>query len=531
MSTADVRTPSPLLAGFAQHAARSPDAEALTLAGRSYTYAELDETARRWAAAVTEAARGRPQRVGVFGSRSEVSYGGVLAALFAGAAFVPLSPNMPPARTRRMLEAADVDVLLVDEAALPQLAEVLDGVARPAVVLPTADATATVAADMDRRDMERCSPVADLPSVDPGSIAYLLFTSGSTGDPKGVPISHANVGHFLRVALDRYGLTAEDRLSQTFDQVFDLSVFDLFMAWSGGACVCSPRPIDLLSPFRYVEEQHISVWFSVPSLAALLTRKRLLAPGSLPTLRWSLFCGEALRRDTADAWQEAAPASVLENLYGPTEATIACTAYRWDPDRSPDECLDGLVPIGAPFPGLDAVVLGEDLGPVDDGHSGELCVGGPQTFAGYWRDPAATDAAFVTPADGRRRYRTGDRVRTLPTGDVAFVGMVDHQVQVLGHRLELGEVEAVLREAPGVRDAVAVPWRYAAGTSEGVVAFVTGGSPDPDHLAALARTRLPPHAVPRAIRVLDALPLNTNGKIDRPALWRRAEEDAREARA
>jgi amino acid adenylation domain-containing protein len=480
-----------LRSGFLSSAARHPDAVALTIGTRAWTYAEAEHIARRWASRILDVSGGQARRVGVFGYRSETSYLGALASLFAGAAFVPLNRRFPVERTRAMLEQADVDALLVDADALSQVDEILRGLPRrPPVIIPVADTTATV-------------PLSALPDVTPGDLAYLLFTSGSTGRPKGVPVTHGNVVHFLDVNQRRYQLTSADRLSQTFDQTFDLSIFDLFMAWGAGAAVCSLQPIELLAPFRFLERNKITVWFSVPSVAALMQRQNLLTPGSLPTLRWSLFCGEGLPRSTAEAWQAAAPQSVVENLYGPTELTIACSVYRWDRERSPAECVQDLVPIGRPYEGLSSLIV-----------DGELCVGGPQTFPGYWRAPELT-AERTFERDGVRYYRTGDVVRELPDGGYAYLGRTDHQVKIGGYRIELGEIEAVLRRA-GCIEAAALPWPAAQG-AEAIVAFVSGDV-DVGQLAESVRRELPSYMVPRAIKVVEPMPLNANGKVDRAAL-------------
>lgn len=374
----------PLGAGFLQYARTTPDAVALTIGKRAWTYAEAGRTALRWAARLTEVAGGRPARVGVFGHRSEVGYLGAPAALLAGAAFVPLNRRFPLQRTRAMLEAAELDALIVDQGSVDQLPALLAGLPRPpALLLPETDRADLrlpgAPRVLDRADLAAATPLAEPPAIAPDDLAYLLFTSGSTGTPKGVPITHGNVRAFLTANQARYRLTARDRLTQTFDQTFDLSVFDFFMAWEHGARVCAMDPIELLAPHRYLERNEISLWFSVPSVAAMLRRRGVLTPGSMPTLRWSLFCGEALPRATAEAWQAAAPQSVLENLYGPTELTIACSAYRWQPDRSPAECVHDNVPIGELYPGLRHLVLDPQGQALGDGLPGELCVAGPQT--------------------------------------------------------------------------------------------------------------------------------------------------------
>lgn len=520
-----------LHSGFLESAARYPNAPALYVNEREWTYAEVEDEARRWASSLLEALSRQPQRIGVFAYRNKVSYIGVLASLFAGATFIPLNRNFPLQRTRFMVSLADIDAIFVDEESLPQIASILEGLPRmPYLLLPDSEASKVPnigAKILDKYDLQRDRPLENLPKVDANAHAYLLFTSGSTGQIKGVPISHANVVHFLKVNQQRYQITPNDRLTQTFNQTFDLSIFDLFMAWDNGACTYSLQPIQLLSPFRFVREKDITVWFSVPSVAALLRKKNLLNPGSLPSLRWSLFCGEALPRATAEAWQAAAPNSIVENLYGPTELTIACAAYRWNPTISPSECVNDVVPIGQVYEGLHHIVVDEKLQPVPPGEVGELCVAGPQTFSGYWRDSEKTAACiFKLPLSGKeelRYYRTGDRVRLFDESNYFYLSRTDYQVKVLGHRVELGEIEAALRREPGVVDAAVLAWAIEEGNARALVAFVTGFDIDVQALAVALRTDLPDYMIPRNIYNLDVMPLNTNGKIDRKALHHRLE--------
>jgi len=515
-----------LRSGVVHHARIAPDAPALHVGDRTLNYGDLDARARTWAAAIVDAL-GRPaERVGVLGHRTEVAYVGALAALYAGAAFVPLNPTFPVERTRHMLAAADLDAVIVDDACLAQLAELVGEAPRPAViVLPASDAGPALPGArrvITRGELVRQAALSALPSLAADDIAYLLFTSGSTGTPKGVPVSHGNAMAFLDVVAERYAIRPADRFSQTFDQTFDLSVFDLFLPWSAGASVYALRPIDLLAPARFVARHELTVWFSVPSVPALMRKKGFLRPDLMPSLRWSLFCGEPLPRETAEQWQAAAPSSVVENLYGPTELTIACFAYRWSA-ASGAACHNGVVPIGRPFPGLTAAVIGDDDALASPGEPGELWVSGPQTVPGYWRNPATTSARFVIRPDlahaTKRFYRTGDRVQRTASGDYVYLGRVDNQVKVLGFRVELGDVEAALRKAPGVVEAVAVAWPVEpGGAAQGLVAFLTGAGVDPEVVLTIARAQLPDYMVPRELRIVGELPLNSNGKIDRRAL-------------
>jgi acyl-coenzyme A synthetase/AMP-(fatty) acid ligase len=242
----------------------------------------------------------------------------------------------------------------------------------------------------------------------------------------------------------------------------------------------------------------------------------------MPTLRLSLFCGEPLPATTAAAWQAGATHSIVENIYGPTELTIACFAYRWNAETSPAESVNGVVSIGRPLPGLGALVVDDALRPVAAGEVGELLVCGPQTTPGYWRDEKKTAERFVELAvsETRRKrfYRTGDRVVQQPSGDYAYIGRVDHQIKVLGFRVELAEIEAALLAQPGVTQAVAIGWPVEDGRALGIVGFVGGSDAAPDAMRQALATTLPDYMVPSRVLLVDEFPLNANGKVDRKQL-------------
>jgi|SRR5579862_4015946 len=509
-----------LRAGFLKQVAARPNAPALVVKDRIWSYGELDETARRWAGA-TIRRLGRPvERIGIFGSRSQVSYTSALAALYSGAAFVPLNPRFPADRTRAMICHADLDAIFVDKLASNQLMAVVDGLGKlPHIWLPDTDSA---------EELSLSQPIGEeLLQLPASRLAYLLFTSGTTGSPKGVPILHSNVRSFINWAVDRYQIHPEDRFSQTFDQTFDLSVFDLFVAWEAGACVYAMSPIDLLAPSKFINKNKLTVWFSVPSVPAQMRKRNLLGSGILPTLRWSLFCGEPLPRASAEAWQAAAPNSIVENLYGPTELTIACTVHRWDPKVSPPLCVNGMVAIGKPFPGLTAALVDDRLRRVSDGEPGEMCICGAQTSPGYWKDPVTTSKHFVKISGSGLPdeifYRTGDQARQLPNGEYVCLGRTDHQIKVMGFRVELGEIEEVLQRGTGVVQAVAIGWPVSEGTAQGIVAFVNGAAVDTAELKRACKLSLSDYMVPSRIIPVDDMPLNANGKIDRTMLRIRLE--------
>jgi amino acid adenylation domain-containing protein len=494
---------APLAARFLRSAEAHPERPALEVARSTLTYAQLRRRALGIAQLLlTHETRSGPQLTAVFASRSAGTFAAILGILLRGHGYVPLNPRFPTLRNRDMVERAGCRVLLVGEEQLGAAREVVDGLAEPPTLLVVDEA----------EELEETA----LPSCGPETPAYLLFTSGSTGRPKGVLVRQANVAAFLDAIAARYDLRETDRLSQLFDLTFDLSAFDMFAAWQHGACVCCPNAGQLLRPSEFVREAELTVWFSVPSAAMFVDRLGGLEPGMFPTLRLSLFCGEALPADLADGWASAAPSSTVDNLYGPTEATIACTAHRWELNATPG--ANGFVPIGEPLGATEAHVVDEEFRAVPPGKPGQLFLSGPQVVEGYWEDPAATARAFITMEGNGRGYLTGDRVvRPSPGAPLQYLGRIDSQTKILGHRVELEEVEAVVREVARA-DAVAVGWPLTPSGAAGIVAFIADTSLDKVGLRRALSARLPDYMVPRELRLVQELPLNVNGKRDRKAL-------------
>ncbi|KIF77582.1 peptide synthetase [Streptomyces sp. 150FB] len=499
-----------LYESFAASVAEFPDHMALEVGADRLTYQELHEAAERIAAGLITAADGVPRRVGLLAERGVLAYAGYLAVQLLGATVVPLNPAFPAARNAAIVTAGDLDLVLAE--ATGQETKAL---ALPAPVVPLTRTPTTA----DGNGIPAPGPAG------PESIAYVLFTSGSTGTPKGVPIRHSNVSAYLSHVIPRYELGPGSRVSQTFDLTFDLSVFDMFAAWGSGATLVVPTRRDLMAPVRWAAEAGLTHWFSVPSLVSFARRMRALKPGCLPALRWSLFCGEPLTLQQAEAWAAAAPKSTLENLYGPTELTISCAEFRLPRDVAEwPRPANGTVPIGALYPGLAHLVLDAEGRPADDG---ELVVRGPQRFPGYL-DPRNNADRFLlhdgatgtsvphsgdAPITDDHWYRTGDRV-TRRDGHLTHLGRMDQQVKIRGYRIELGEIEALLREQSGVRDAIVIAVPDTLGDLS-LEAICTGPDPQPEQILSDLRSRIPEYMIPRSVTVFDELPLNINGKIDR----------------
>ncbi len=525
-----------LRSGFLRSVETFGDRTALEVEGLALSYRELSERAAAIAATLAKhVPEDDPPLTGVFGLRSVTAFAGILGALFRGHGYVPFNPQFPTDRTRKMVERSAVRAVVVDTAATRQLDEVFGPLEGLTLLFPEESDVSTL---RERFPRHRILGKADmlppeacvLGPVDPGGIGYLLFTSGSTGIPKGVMVAHRNVTAFVDAMVERYGITEEDKFSQTFDLTFDLSAFDMFVAWEKGAAVCCPTLQQKSLPAQWINNSKLTVWFSVPSTGALMNKLRMLQPDKYPTLRWSLFCGEALPIEIVEKWQKAAPNSVVENLYGPTELTIACTLYRWNSQTSPAESEQGVVPIGDPYPGMKVLVADEQFREVPPGETGELLMTGPQLSLGYWRDPERTAAAFVIPP-GRDEvfYRTGDRVRrTDGTKPMTYLGRIDFQIKIQGYRVELGEIEAIAREVSGVDIAIAVGFPLNAGGADGIVVFLgaEADAVDLERVTAALKARLPAYMMPSRVIPISTFPLNSNGKVDRKELTRMLQEKA-----
>jgi len=528
-----MRKDRPLWTGFMRSAETFPDRPAVIAEGKTLTYKELRERACRIAATIQGCQNSSiAPLTAVFGYRSPTAFAGVLGSLLAGNGYVPLNRTFPIDRTQAMFARSECSSIVVDAGSLPQLDKLLEESSKALLILlPDVENVESLKKQWPRHTFAGSNDLAPSrdwrePGALPDAIAYLLFTSGSTGIPKGVMVAHRNVTAFLDYMVERYGISEKDRLSQMFDMTFDLSVFDMFVSWERGACVCCPSQKALIKPGNFIQDMELTIWFSVPSTAVFMKQLGMLKAGRYPTLRFSLFCGEPLPVASASAWLLAAPNSILENLYGPTELTIACTLYRWDPTQSPNETELGIVPIGYPYPEMGVLVADENLKEVGRGEEGELLMNGSQLSLGYWKDPDKTAAAFVIPPGEKSvYYRTGDRVRRpLGNGPLTHLGRIDFQVKILGHRVELGEIEAVVRQTCGLDGVLAVGWPATPSGYGGVEVFVEGEAKDLDGLRSKVASELPDYMVPRRFHFMGRLPRNVNNKFDRKAIIKLLEE-------
>jgi amino acid adenylation domain-containing protein len=481
-------------------ARRAPDAPALCAPDGTLTYGELDAFADRVALKFLQLGVRPGDRIAIWLDKSTAAIAAAQAALRIGAVYVPLDEKLPAKRA----------CLLISDCA----ATVVFTSAELAGELAAQDMTAVpVRTDEFPRNSAMGPPAERLPeiSVEIDDPAYILYTSGSTGSPKGVCISHRNALAFIEWARVEIAATSRDNFANHAPLTFDLTVFDIYVAFSVGACVhCIPYDT-AYAPRRladFIDEHQISIWYSVPAALILMMRHGDLLTRRPSSLRVVLFAGEEFPIAPLRQLREHLPSARFLNLYGPTETNV-CTY--WEVRQIPgDRTLP--VPIGKACSGDTVSAVRPDGGPAEEGEIGELVVDGPTVMLGYWGQP---------PQAGRP-YATGDLVRVLSDeeGAFQFVGRRDAMRKVRGHRVELGEIESVLTEHPAIAEAAAV----VAGQSVDaiIVAFVVpaGQATVPSLLACkrYCASRLPRYAIVDRLHALLALPRTRNGKLDRDAL-------------
>ncbi|MGW7331383.1 amino acid adenylation domain-containing protein, partial [Streptomyces sp. NPDC054840] len=505
--------PATLVELFAEQVRRTPGAEAVVCGADRLSFAELDSRSDLLAARLSAAGVVRETPVALLMERSVHLPVALLAVLKAGGLYVPLGEGFPVARLHWMLERTGARLLLTDPASAGHEA------VRTSPV-PVLDAAAPV-------DGAPAGPFPYVPCA-PEQLAYVMYTSGSTGEPKGIGVTHANVAALAR---DTAFGAAHRRVLAHSPLSFDASTYELWAPLlSGGLVVMAPPGrVDTAALARLVEEHRITSVFLTAALfnlvveecVELLTRVREVWTG-----------GEAASPHSFARALEQAPDTVLVNVYGPTETTTFATRHRLDPRAG--AVVDGRVPIGTALDDTRLYVLDGRGRPVPQGAVGELCIGGTGVARGYLGRPGLTAAQFTPDpygAPGARMYRTGDLARRRPDGTVDYLGRGDQQVKIRGHRIEPGEIEAELARCPRVGHAAVVVREDTPGEQR-LVAYVVpseGQVAEPAELQRALAARLPAYMLPSAIMPLAALPVTPNGKLDRRALPAPPEEGARRA--
>lgn len=501
MTSIKRHTPSPnfqepIIAGFLKSVMRYPDNNALFVNEAYYTYQKL------WKLVLGIHRQIDPekkyQRIGIYCSDDVMTYAAVLAVNLYGAAYVPLNSKFPVSKNKKTIEQCQLQLIItsVDTAAVREL----EG---EATILLIDDVVKDKMLNQVQHDITFYQKVEQ-------PVSYILFTSGSTGEPKGVPVSHANVNHFFNYYLKNYDFNEKDKFLQVYELTFDVSVFSFFMPLLVGACcyVLPSEGVKFMRTIDYLQKYKISVVSMVPTVLRYI--EKYLPEISLPDLRYSFFSGDALYHALAVKWSRSIPNAVIHNFYGPTETTIVCTRYVFDEQRSAQESVNGIVSLGVAFDGMETIIVDSTNMPVE---KGELCFSGTQVITAYLND-SNEDRFFVH--QQKRYYKTGDIVSVNEFGNFVFHGRSDSQVKINGYRIELSEIENAVSAIVNAK-CVAL-CKVGANNMNQIVVFVETKQVDAIRIQETLLASLPEYMIPHQFIAVEKFVLNANGKVDKQHL-------------
>ena len=483
----------PLLLSFDQYAGNN----AFCINGVFYTYNQFGEIVSSIRDSVKEL-RQDNINIGLVANDDIETYAAIIALWLEGKCYVPVNPETPAERNKNVLKQAGVSVV-IDSSQQPLFTDFIIIKSKELVF----------------------KEINLIPNdVSNEALAYIFFTSGTTGVPKGVPISRSNLAGFIKAffALE-IEMDEADKCLQMFELTFDLSVMSYLAPLLKGACVYT-IPKDKIK-FNYIaellEEQHLTVALMVPSIIHYL--RPYFDEIDCASMKYSLFCGEALPLDVTKEWADCIPNAKIMNVYGPTEDTIFCTHYTYN-RTAENKVSNGLLSIGQPMLETYTIIVNEKDEIVKPGEKGQLCLGGVQLTPGYWKNEEKNkETFFYTEYNGAttRFYKTGDLCLADGDGDIMYLGRIDSQIKVQGFRVELSEIEFFAKEYLQKINAVAIAFTNQISNTE-IGMVIESGEFDTKELINYMKTKMPGYMIPTQVRFVNSFPLNTNGKIDRKPL-------------
>jgi len=510
-----------LIAQFINSVNLYPERQALYIDSQSYSYKTLCAMAENLAQQLPQNS-GKQSLCAILCRKSITAYVAILASLMAGSVYVPLNIKQPSERITLMVKQAAVDFLIVAADCLTHAKDVLQAITKPLlVILPDTKILPNWCQELQQHIFltvvnfkKNAKSQINYTEISKHG-AYLMFTSGSSGLPKGIAVSNKNVTTYIQTILDKYNPTPDDRFSQITELTFDLSVHDIFVCWAAGACLYPMTEAIPLNIVAFIQKYKLTFWLSVPSVIIYIQQRMQHKLACFTSLRHSIFCGEQLSNRLAEFWSRVAPNATIDNFYGPTEATIAITSHRWRQNAS---SVFDFVPIGKPFPQHNIAIVDQNLQPVIQHTIGELCLSGSQLTQGYLENLQLTQTNFIRlPAIDNGKniwYRTGDLVQWHTEVGLLFKGRCDDQIQIKGCRVEKQEIELALREAAGTEAVAVLPLKQLDTIVLEIVAYISKPQYVIDEIYQRCRQLLPDYLIPSAIVELASLPKNANGKTD-----------------
>jgi len=467
--------------------------------------------------------------IGVVGQRHMASYVGILGILLAGCYYVPINPKLSKDKIVSIINDSNIKFLVGDVYNFSKIKQPLnDNNCRAIVQKITPFELSTESSGwLDKEYIDNKSFEIDLGNISKDDLAYVMYTSGSTGNPKGVQVTNNNVLSWIKNMSQLYRLNPGFVASQTYDLSFDLSVADIFHTWFNNGVLCVLPEDEHLYPVEFINRESIELWSSVPTLLNFMSKMGALKANSFPSIKFSLFCGEPFPVSLAEKWSAACPNGSVENLYGPTEATIWMTRYVFDRQKIKSDG-SGMLAIGTPFPGHTVEVILSDNKRALMGDVGELAYKGSQITQGYLNDEEKTNSVFVQfdwDDSDDIWYKSGDLGFLNKNGDFECIGRKDNQIKLGGRRIEIGEIEASLSKFKLLQDVVVVPIKNDEQITTGCVAFTMSDISKEKQIRIRQKSlqHLEQVFFPKKIVTIDEFPRSPSGKIDRKTLALKAQ--------
>jgi amino acid adenylation domain-containing protein len=464
-----------------------------------YSYKELAKKITAIRQLITKNISANNNIIGLITNDDLETYASIIAIWLEGKAYVPLNPNFPSERNNAIIKSAEINIIL-------------NSSIKPQFTNYTTIKTKNVGSNFINLE-----PI----NYSKSSLAYIFFTSGTTGTPKGVPITFKNLTSFLNAFSElNYSLSNQDKCLQMFELTFDLSVFSFLTPIISGACTYTipPNEIKYSYIFELIEDYKITYTLMVPSILQFL--RPYFSEINFTSIRYSLFCGEALPLDITNEWSKCVPNATIANLYGPTECTIFCTNYTYNKNNN-NKTHNGILTIGKEMKNTIAIIIDQNNNEVNLGQKGELCLSGDQLTPGYWKNETKNkEAFFIKKYKGKtsKFYKTGDLCYKDENENILFIGRVDFQTKIQGFRVELSEIEYHVKKLLNKINVIAIALTNHTINSTEIGLVIQAKEFNTTQLLKNLRKKVPEYMMPTKIKFLKSFPLNNNGKVDRNKL-------------